>query len=297
MRAIRLVLARFCLPCMFLAGFTQPSLGQTDISKNPPPVTRPLEKVVSLRLEGDMQLGQAVAAIGESVGIEILIDKRGAFEAIGDLDEARFSAPNGRRKVSEHLDRLLAPEGLTLAQVGNGWVVTSEDRAFQLQMKQKLDVDWRDESLQTVLDNLASQKGLNLILDPRQAGVGKRLITLRLKDATLESVLRLAGEVADLKPVKVGNVVFLTTAAGAKTLRSDTGLTTDRGQIDPASFFENDRFTGPAPAVLPPLLPVPGPLPPAKLPNPGPAAPPPGIPPAGGGAGPGGAPFFNDRGV
>jgi hypothetical protein len=142
---------------------------------------------------------------------------------------------------------------------------------------------------------LAKAKGLNVVIDPRQAKFGKTTISLQLKGATLEAALRLAAELGGLMPVPVGNVIFLTNATGAKSLRSGGDLLGQGGEFIPAGLFEPERFTGPAPA-LPPLLPVPnarpaapGP-PPAVLPAPGPAAPPPGGPPAGA------PPFFNERG-
>ena len=254
-----------------------------------------LERVVTLRMEGELPLHLALEAIGESIGVKFTLDKRALVDRVAEGEEPRFPAPNGRRKASEHLERLLDLDGLVAVALDGNWVITTEDRAFHLQMRQKVDVAWDKIPLEKALQDLAKAKGLNVVIDPRQGKFGKTTISLQLKGATLEAALRLAAELGGLMPVPVGNVIFLTNATGAKSLRSGGDLLGQGGEFIPAGLFEPERFTGPAPA-LPPLLPVPnarpaapGP-PPAVLPAPGPAAPPPGGPPAGA------PPFFNERG-
>ncbi len=261
-------------------------------------VVNPLERVVSLRLEGELTINLALQSIGESVGIRFVLDNRALFGLMNEGEEARFPAPAGRRKVSEHLERLLGPEGLVVVPLDGTWLVTTDDRAFYLQMRQKVDVAWNQVPLEKALAELAKAKGVNLVVDPRQSAAGKVLVTLQLKGATLEAALRLAAEMAGLKPIPVGNVVFLTNTEGLRSLRAGGNLAGPGSEVIPAGLLDPEGFTGPAPA-LPPLLPVPNPRRPMPepLPNPGPAAPPPGVPPMGAGPGAGAVPFFNDSGA
>jgi len=250
----------------------------------------PMDRVVSLRLEGDVPLRQALGSIGESVGIRFSLDTRVLAGMLAEGEEPRCPAPNGRRKVSDHLERLLGPEGLVAVHLDGAWLVTAEDRAFHLQMRQKVDLDWKDCRLEKGLEELAESKKINLLVDPRKAALGRTPVTLRLRGANLEAALRLAAEIAGLTPVLVGNVVFFTTPDSARSLRGGELSGPGGGDLIPAGLFEREGFVGPAPA-LPPLKPVPETRP---LPNPGPAAPPPGVPPMGAGPGPGGAPFLRD---
>ncbi len=250
----------------------------------------PMDRWVAIRSEGDLPLRQALESIGESIGVRFSVDSRVLAAWLAEGEEPRFSAPNGRRKVSDHLERLLGPEGLVAVHLDGAWLVTSEDRAFHLQMRQKVDLDWKGLSLDKCLEELAESKKINLVIDPRKVGAGRTPVTLRLRGATLEAALRLAAEMAGVTPVPVGNVVFFTTADSARSLRGGDLSNPGGGDLIPAGLFQKEGFVGPAPA-LPPLKPVPDTKP---LPNPGPAAPPPGVPPMGAGAGPGAAPFLRD---
>lgn len=290
-----------CVGLWFMAGACNGLLAQDPGASGSTAVVsavNPLERVVSLRLEGELPLSLALQSIGESVGIRFVLDNRALFGLMNEGEEARFPAPAGRRKVSEHLERLLGPEGLVVVPLDGTWLVTSEDRAFYLQMRQKVDVSWNQVPLEKALAELAKAKGVNLVVDPRQNGAGRVPITLQLKGATLEAALRLAAEMAGLKPIPVGNVVFLTNAEGIRSLRTGSNLAGPGSEVIPAGLFEPEQFNGAAPA-LPPLLPVPNPRRPLPepLPNPGPAAPPPGVPPMGAAPAAGPVPFFNDPGA
>lgn len=280
----RKIVAWLGVGLLFVAGWANAQEAPLSSAANP------MDRVVALRLEGDVLLRQALDSIGESVGLKFTLDTRVLAGWLAEGEEPRFSAPTGRRKVSEHLERLLGPEGLVAVYLDGTWLVTPEDRAFHLQMRQKVDLDWKDRSLEKCLEELAESKKINLVVDPRKIGVGRAPVTLRLRGATLEAALRLAAEMAGLTPVPVGNVVFFTTPDSARSLRGGDLSGPGGGDLIPAGLFEREGFIGPAPA-LPPLKPVPDIRP---LPNPGPAAPPPGVPPMGAGPGPGAAPFLRD---
>ena len=134
--------------------------------------------LVTVNLQGDLTLQMVVAAIGESVGLSIAFDKRGMMEVVGDIDSLKVSAPTGRRKALDHLERLLKPEGLVAVPLSTGWTITSEDRAFALQMRQKIDVAWVSKPLDELVAQMSELHRINVVID----GVTSSAATLFLPD-------------------------------------------------------------------------------------------------------------------
>ena len=230
---------------------------------------QPMDRLVTVNLQGDLTLQMVVAAIGESVGLSIAFDKRGMMEVVGDIDSLKVSAPTGRRKALDHLERLLKPEGLVAVPLSTGWTITSEDRAFALQMRQKIDVAWVSKPLDELVAQMSELHRINVVIDPRQASAGKKLVNFSLKGATLEATIRLGAEITGLKPVTVGNVVFLTSMENARSLAADPELVRPHPDGVPSLPNFPDLPRG-LPPVGPILMPGPAVPPPPPLPPPGP---------------------------
>ena len=69
--------------------------------------------------------------------------------------------------------------------------------------------------------DLARSNALNLIIDPRLSSEIDAKVNLQLDDATLETAIRLMAEIANLKSVRMGNVLFITDPNRAEKLRRE----------------------------------------------------------------------------
>jgi hypothetical protein len=127
-------------------------------------------------------------------------------------------------KLKSALRTVLAPYNLSYAVVGGEVVVTTEDAAVSRQMRQRVDVDVDKEEFAEALKQLGRETGANLILDSRVEKEAKNPVTLQLEDVPLETAVRLLSEMAGLKPVRVGNVLFVTDKKTATELRNDPDL-------------------------------------------------------------------------
>ena len=123
------------------------------------------------------------------------------------------------------------------------------------------------------VDELVAQMSelhrINVVIDPRQASAGKKLVNFSLKGATLEATIRLGAEITGLKPVTVGNVVFLTSMENARSLAADPELVRPHPDGVPSLPNFPDLPRG-LPPVGPILMPGPAVPPPPPLPPPGP---------------------------
>ena len=103
-------------------------------------------------------------------------------------------------------------------------VITTEDVAMVRQMRQRVNVDLNRVELARALRQLAHDTATNVIVDTRAEKDAQATVTMQLEDVPLETAVRLLSEMAGLKPVRVGNVLFVTKKEIANELRNDPDL-------------------------------------------------------------------------
>lgn len=124
-------------------------------------------------------------------------------------------------KVKHTLQRFLTPYNLTFVILDDAVLITSEELGLYRQMRQRISVDVKDQPLSTALKDLARTTGINMLLDPRVAKDAQSKVSLQLDDATLETAVKLLAEMGDLKAVRMGNVLFVTSEARAEKIRRE----------------------------------------------------------------------------
>jgi type II secretory pathway component HofQ len=144
-------------------------------------------------------------------------------------------------KVRTTLQRTLNAFNLTYAILEDTVLITTEEIGLNRQMRQRVTINLTDVPLSTALKDLARTTALNLVIDPRLGKEANAKVSLQLDDATLETTVRLLAEMANLKSVRMGNVLFLTTEARADKLRREEpppAAIPGAGIIDRAAFLE-----------------------------------------------------------
>ena len=179
----------------------------------------------------------------------------GGFAGIGG-----FNLKSEGGKVRTALQNLLGPQHLTYIVLADSVLITTEDGGYQRQMRQRVSLDVKEQSLTEALKKLADETGANLIIDPRQNDKAKAKISVQLDDVTLESAIRLLSELSDLSSVRVGNVTFVTTEERADKLRKENRETNNSNNNFGVPFF--GAAIGPIqpPPPLPPAVAVPPPV-------------------------------------
>src|SRR6185369_17926491 len=89
------------------------------------------------------------------------------------------------------------------------------------QMRQRVSVDVAGEPMSKAIKDLARKTGITLLIDPRVAKEASTKVSLQLDDATAEIAVRLLAELADLKAVRMGNLLFVTNDARAEKIRKE----------------------------------------------------------------------------
>jgi hypothetical protein len=179
----------------------------------------------AISLDVDQQpLHLAIAQLHEQTHINFVLDRVTITQLGVDPDQATVSLRLKEVKVRSALRSVLAPFNLTFVVLSDTVLISSEDVCAMRQLRQRVNVDLDKVEFAKGLKQLARETATNLVLDPRVVKEGQVPVTLQMEDVALETAVRLMAEMAGLKPVRVGNALFITTKANATEMRSDPDL-------------------------------------------------------------------------
>ena len=182
-----------------------------------------LDKTVDINIDGQ-PFHLALNQIKEEFKLPLVLD-RFTIQQIGmDPEQVQVNYKAKNVKLRSALRSILSQLNLGYGIIGDHVLVTTDEMAMYRQMRQRVSVDIEKKEFAAALKQLSRDTGVNLMVDARCAKEAKGNVTLELDDVPLETAVRLMSEMVGLKPVCVGNVMFITTKAAAKELKSDTDL-------------------------------------------------------------------------
>jgi hypothetical protein len=201
-----------------------PSTAQNQEAPAAEKVKKQLDQQVTLEAT-DQSLNAALNRLREQTKINFVVDRLTLQQQGLDPEQLRVSVKLNDVKARSCLRSLLAPYNLGYAIVGDTVLVTSDDMAMHRQLQQRVTLDLDKVELAVALKKLAKETASNVVLDSKvSAKEAKTPLSLEMDDVPLETAVKLLAESAGLKPVKVGNVLLVTTKARAAELRSDPDL-------------------------------------------------------------------------
>jgi type II secretory pathway component GspD/PulD (secretin) len=187
-------------------------------------VRQQLDQTVTLEVT-DQPLSAALNQLREQTKLNFVVDKF-TMQHLG-LDPQQMVVTSALKDVKARtaLRTLLAPYNLGYAIVGDTVLVSTDDAAMTRQLKQRVSIDVEKLDLAAALKKLSKETAANVLLDSRVPGkLAKTEVTLEMDDVPLETAVRLIAETAGLKPVRIGNVLMVTTKAIANEIRSDPDM-------------------------------------------------------------------------
>jgi type II secretory pathway component GspD/PulD (secretin) len=236
-------------------------------------VRKALDQTTDVVIE-NQPLEAAVGILAEQTKLNFVFDRLTIQQLGVDLvnpPAAPVTVRLQQVKVRTALRSMLGQYNLSYAIIGEAVIITSEDMAMHRQMKQRVSVDLDGVQLATGLKQLAKETATNLLVDSRVSKEAQAPVTLQLDDVPLETAVRLMAEAAGLKPVRVGNVLYVTNKANAAELRADQDLAPMPQPGQPQALEDIIIGGGAVPARAIPAAP---PAPPATAPADKPPPPP-----------------------
>jgi hypothetical protein len=219
-----LVFGWLLIPTLVLVG---PAPKDSDTKGKDEPaaerIKKALDKVMDLDIE-NQSLQMAFAQLKEQTKVNFVLDATMAGMMGIDVNNTPVNLKAPKKKLRASLRTLLAPYNLTFGIVGDTVLISTEDVVIYRQLKQKVNLDLDKAVFATALKQLARESGVNMLVDSRVQKESQSTVTLQLEDVPLDTAVRLLSEMAGLKPVRLGNVLFVTTKASAHELRAEAEL-------------------------------------------------------------------------
>jgi hypothetical protein len=186
-------------------------------------IKKQLDQTISLEIT-EQPLTLALNQIREQTKINFVIDKFTIQQMGMDPEQMPVNVKLKDVKVRTALRSALSPYNLGYAIMGDTVLISTDDMAMHRQMRQRVSVELEKVDLAAALKQLSRETATNLMLDSRVGKEAKTEVSLQMEDVPLETAVRLVAEMAGLKPVKVGNVLFVTTKTLANEMRNDPDL-------------------------------------------------------------------------
>lgn len=173
----------------------------------------------------DQPLEQAINQLRELTKINFVLDRAVLMMAQVDPTQQQPVGVKAKGvKLRSALRSLLSTHNLTYVIVTDQVLITTEDMAMYRQLRQRVSVDCDNVPFSKALRQLARETGTNLVVDSKVNKEADAGVSLQLDDVPLDTALRLMSEAAGLKPVRMGNVLYVTSKANANELRSEPDL-------------------------------------------------------------------------
>jgi len=228
------MIAPFCraLTAVLLLAIANPAFaapGPKTDSKGDKSASETIRKALDASGNFDftgVNLAGVVATLSEQYKINIVLD-RNVIQQMGfepEVMNVELKMKEG--KLRNALRSIVGQYNLTFAIVGETLLITTEEMAVYRQLKQRVNVDFDAIPLSKALKELSAKYGVNVIIDPKsiKSKASENPVTLQVEDVPFEAAVRLMCEMADLKPARMGNVIFVTTEARADKLKDGDSL-------------------------------------------------------------------------
>jgi hypothetical protein len=230
-------------------------------------IRKQLDQPITIEIN-DQSLNAALNLIREQTKINFVVDRFTIQQMGMDPEQMLVNIKLKEVKARSCLRSVLGPYNLGYAIIGDTVLISTDDMAMHRQLRQRVSVDLEKMDLAAALKKLSRDTATNVMLDTRVTGKEtKAEVTLQMEDVPLETAVRLMAEMAGLKPVKVGNVLFVTTKAHANEIRAEgdlnqPGVTAATGYAIDGTSNTIKLIEQPVPA--PPQPPTTPPAPPAE---------------------------------
>jgi hypothetical protein len=214
----------------------------------------------AITIEFDQQpLHLAINQLHEQTKVNFVLDRFTLGQMNVDPEQTTVSLQLKDVKLRSVLRTLLSPYNLSFAIVDDTVLISTEDMAMFRQLRQHVNVDLDKVEFARALKQMARETATNLIVDARAGKDAQTPVSLQMEDVPLETAVRLMAEMVNLKPVRVGNVLFVTSKANAKEMKDDPDL---------APLPQPGNPNAPVPVAVPPgAAPVALPTVPATAPK------------------------------
>jgi hypothetical protein len=186
-------------------------------------IRKDLDKIIDFE-SVDQPLNLALNQLREQCKINFVLDRQTLALMNIDPEQTPVQVKFKAARVKTVLRSILTAHNLSYAIVGDIVYISTDEMTMFRQMQQRVNIDLEKMEFTAALRQLGKETATNLIVDSRVAKEAGQVVSLQAEDVPLETAVRLMAEMVGLKPVRIGNVLFVCSKANAQELRADPEL-------------------------------------------------------------------------
>jgi type II secretory pathway component GspD/PulD (secretin) len=186
-------------------------------------VRKALDQTMDLDV-ANQSLTVAIEQIKDKTKVNVIVDTMTLANNGIVPDQAMVTVKKDGAKARSCLSAVLGQYHLGYAIIGENVIISTEDMALHRQFRQKVSLDLDKVALETALKDLSKDTAVQILVDKKVTKDAKTEVTLQLEDVSLDAAVRLLCEQAGVKAVRLGNILYITTPANAKDLRTEPDL-------------------------------------------------------------------------
>jgi hypothetical protein len=194
-------------------------------------ICKALDQKIDFDVAGSIT--NAIEQFKEKAKVNVVVDQNFLLQNGIDVNNIQVTAKLDGAKARSALRAILSPNHLGYAVIGDSIIVTTEDMALHRQFKQNVNLDLDKVELEKALKDLSKETAVQVLVDKKIAKDAATQVSLQLDDVPLDTAVRLLCEQAGVKPVRMGNVLYITSPANAKELRTEPDLAPAGGPTGP----------------------------------------------------------------
>ncbi len=195
-------------------------------------IRKALDQVRDVNIE-NQTLPLAINQLREETKINFVLDQASLMAMNMMPDQLTVNVKLKNVKVRSALRTMLSPYHLTCVVVGETALISTEEMGLYRQLRQHVSVDVEKQPMATCARQLARDTGTNILVDAKVEKEANTPVTIQLDDVPLETAVRLLAEMVGLKPVRVGNVLYVTNKQTAGELRQEPDLAPPPNGVNP----------------------------------------------------------------
>jgi hypothetical protein len=204
-------------------------------------IRKALDQTIDVDI-AEQPLAIAINQLKELAKVNLVVDTATLCQNGIDPNSSPVTIKQTGVKARLALRAMLSPYHISYAIIGDSVLITTQDMALYRQLKQNVNLDVEKTAFETALKDLARETAVQILVDKKVNKEAQTQVSLQLEDVPLDTAVRLLCEQADLKVVRLGNILYVTSVAKAKELRAEPDLAPSvapgfpGGQPVPAAF-------------------------------------------------------------
>jgi hypothetical protein len=181
-----------------------------------------LDSLITFEVEAGTPLVEVLTRLEKEHKLSILIDSEAFKSDMGepDVENKPIKLPKLENIHLRTVLRLILPQINADFYLKDGiiWITTQTRITAGEMLRQPVDIEFDNRPFCDAVQELSALAGVSVIVDSKIGEKAKLQVSAEMYSVPFETALRILADLADLQPVVIDNLVYVTSKENAKTM-------------------------------------------------------------------------------